>query len=176
FEHGRGRYAELGAVGAVLESQIGMCPYAIRTRLGTDVRGLDPDGEAVCRERVLDAQRKREGVARSGPEQELEHHPVGRALGDGPFRPPDEAVDRVSPLGLVQGQLMAPPVELVAAVRDPVRPRNEQLTSAERTKLVLVVAVEDLASTGFVAPETAAHADDHGTLVAGDQLDLLTGR
>jgi hypothetical protein len=29
---------------------------------------------------------------------------------------------------------------------------------------------------GFVAPKTAADADDHGTLVAGDQLDLLTGR
>jgi hypothetical protein len=63
-------------------------------------------------------------------EDVFHHRPVRLALGGGPIGPADEAVDCISVLRLVQRKLVAPAVELVAAILKPVRPRDQYLTSA----------------------------------------------
>jgi hypothetical protein len=72
------------------------------------------------------------------------------ALGGSPGSPADEAVDRVTVLRLVQWELVAPPVELEAAILQPVRPRDQHLTPARGAHLVGPVSVDKLPAAGGV--------------------------
>ena len=60
----------------------------------------------------------------------LHHHPVLRAVAGDPRTPADEAVDRVLLLDVVEGELVVLAVEAVAAVLNPVRPRDQNLAAA----------------------------------------------
>jgi hypothetical protein len=62
----------------------------------------------------------------------------------------DEAVDRVAALRLVQRELVAAPVELVAAVFKPIRPRDQGLTPARGAHLVYSVAIDNVPTAGRV--------------------------
>src|SRR3954447_22625722 len=106
----------------------------------------------------------------------LESGRVGLAFGDAPGRPPDKAVNGVLPLGLVKRQLVSPAAELVAAVLDPVGPRDQQLAPAARRDLVHFVAVDHGAAVGDVGAEARTDFDDDGALIPGGELDLLAGR
>ena len=70
---------------------------------------------------------------------------------------------------------MPAPVELVAAVLDAVRPRDEHLPAARRAHLVGAVAVEHLAAADRVRPKPAADLDDDRALVPVRELELLAG-
>ena len=80
------------------------------------------------------------------------------------------------PLGLVQRELVRAPVELVAAVLDAVRPRDEQLAAAGGTELAGAVAVEDRPLADGVRPQARADAHDDGPLLAERELDLFARR
>ena len=71
---------------------------------------------------------------------------------------------------------MAPASELVAAVLEPVRPRQEQLPATRRAHLVRAIAVEQLPAGDRIRPQPAADLDDDGALVAVDELVLLATR
>ena len=66
----------------------------------------------------------------------------------------------------VERELVAPSVELVGAVLDPVRPRDQHLPAAGRDLSVGGVAVEQLAAARRVRAQPAADLDDDGALVA----------
>ena len=78
------------------------------------------------------------------------HDPVWLAGGGGPGGPANEAVDRVVVFRLVQRELVAAPVELVAAILQPVRPRDQHLPPARRAHLVGPVSVDKLPAAGGV--------------------------
>jgi hypothetical protein len=102
-----------------------------------------------------------------------QHDTFPCALGDVPCRPADEPVDRVPLLGLRQAQLMVPSGELVAAVLQSVRPRDQDLPAAGRAYLVRGVAVEHVLAVDAVRTDAAADLDDDDALPVVDQLDLL---
>jgi hypothetical protein len=130
----------------------------------------------VAVEQILDAECERKRVAGLRTDDVL-HHDAGRlTLPDGPGCPADEAVDRVLVLRLGERQLVASPLELVAAVEQPVRPRDQHLPAARGADLVGAVAVEELPAAQGVRAEPAAHLDDYGALVIARELDLLAGR
>jgi hypothetical protein len=106
----------------------------------------------------------------------LEDDAIPVALGDRPGEPADEAVDRVARLGLAERQVMPRASELVSAVLDPVRPRDEHLAAPGAGHLVGAVAVDDVAAAHGVGTEAGADLDDDGPLVSRGNLDLLTGR
>jgi hypothetical protein len=106
-------------------------------------------------------------------EQVLERDPVGCALRNAPRGPADEPVDGVAPLRLVQRELPASPVELVAAVRDPVRPRDQELAAPRAAELGFGVAVQNRPTTGRVRAQATAHLHQDGPLVFERELDLL---
>src|SRR5262249_59538241 len=81
-------------------------------------------------------------------EDVLHHDTVRLADGGGPGNPADEAVDRVAALRLVQRELVAAPVERVAAVLKPVRPRDQGLPSARGAHLVGPVSVDKVPTAG----------------------------
>jgi hypothetical protein len=58
------------------------------------------------------------------------HDSMWLMLGCSPGDPADEAVDCVAVLRLVQWKLVALPVEFVAAILQPVWPRDQHLTAA----------------------------------------------
>jgi hypothetical protein len=97
------------------------------------------------------------------------------ARGDGPGDPADEAVDRVAAVRLVQRELVATPIELVATVLQPVWPRDQRLTPARGAHLVGPISIKNLPTAGGVRAESAADLDDHSMLIAGYDLDLLSG-
>ena len=78
-------------------------------------------------------------------------------------------------LGLGERQLVALAVELVRAVLDAVRPRDQHLPSARGALLVRPVAVQHLPFAYGVRAKPAADTDDHRALVAVDQLHLQSG-
>ena len=144
--------------------------------VGADVGRGRAHLEPTVRQRVLEAERQREGIARLGVEHVLQHDAVRLALGEAPRAPAHETVDGVSGLGLGQWELMAPAPELVAAVLEPVRPRHEHLAATRGAHLVRVVAVEDVSTGDRIRPQPAADLDDDGALVAVDELVLLPAR
>ncbi len=95
-------------------------------------------------------------------------------------RPPGsvayEPVDGVSPLGLGELQLMTTPVELVHAVSNAVRPRNQHLPPPGCRRLVDRVAVEHVLVSHRVRAKAAADLDDDRLLPAQRDLELLAGR
>ena len=54
------------------------------TRARADVRGRCPHPESAVRQRIFDAEREREGIARLRIEDVFHHDPVRLALGGGP--------------------------------------------------------------------------------------------
>jgi hypothetical protein len=75
-------------------------------------------------------------------EDVLHHDPAWLARRRVPGDPADEAVDRVAAFRLVQRELVTAPVELVAAVLKPVRPRDQGLPSARGAHLVGAISVD----------------------------------
>src|SRR5262245_25222290 len=132
------------------ERQVRMSATSVGTRVRADVPGRCPHPESAVRQRIFDANSKREGIARLWMEDVFHHGAVWLALGGGPGRPADEAVDCIAVLRLVQRELVAPAVELVAAILKPVRPRDQYLTSARGAHLVGPVSVDKLPAAGGV--------------------------
>src|SRR4029450_782421 len=87
--------------------------------------------------------------------------------------PTDEPVNRVGPLRLVERKLQHLAVELVAAVCDPVWPRDQKLAPPRAAELLLAVAVQYRSVTVRVRAEAAADLDYDDTLVAVHELDLF---
>src|SRR5262249_13701970 len=153
-----------------------MLAVAVGAGVAAEVRRRRPDGQAGLVELVLDPECEREGIARLGVDDVLHHDPGGLALGGTPRRPAHQAVDRVSVLGLGERQVVAAAVELVGAVLDAVRPRNEDLAASRRGQVARAVAVEDVSAVDRVRPQPAPDLDDNGLLAAERELELLAGR
>src|SRR5262249_18503729 len=103
------------------------------------------------------------------------HHPVRLSCNRSPGGPADQPMDCVAALHFVQCQLMAASIELVAAILQPVRPGDQHLPSPREAHLLGPVAVEKLTAPGGVCAKSPANLDDHGTLMRGRDLDLLSG-
>ena len=149
-------------------------PYGHASR--ADVLRAGANGEPVGCERVLDVERDRERIAGLRMKRVLEHDPVRLAFGEVPASPADEPVDRVAVLGLRQRQLMPTALELVGAMAQPVRPRDEQLPASRRAHRVDRVAVEDGEAPARVLAKPTAQLDDDRALVAERELELLARR
>src|SRR5262245_61977144 len=93
-----------------------------------------------------------------------------------PGGPAHEPMDRIVALRLVERQLMAAPVELVAAILQPVGPRDQYLTPARGAHLVIAVSIDKLPAVGGVRAKSSANLDDYSPLTLGHDLDLLAGR
>src|SRR5262249_48090635 len=127
-----------------------MSAASVGTRVRAEVPGRCPHPESAVRQRIFDANPKRERIARLWMEDVFHHRPVWLALGGGPGGPADEAVDCIAVLRLIQRELGGPAVELVAALFQPVRPRDQYLTSARRAHLVGPVSVDKLPAAGGI--------------------------
>jgi hypothetical protein len=79
-------------------------------------------------------------------------------------------------LRLRERKLITDPVERVAPVCDPVRPRDQQLPASGQRLRIGAEPVEQLASTDRVRAEAAADLDDDRTLPVVRDLELLAGR
>ena len=119
---------------------------SVRAGLRSDVRGRRPDRETIFCELILDAERERERVAALGMQNVLHHDPVRLALTDRPPAPANQAVDRILIVRFGEGELVPLPIELVAPILQPVRPRDQHLPAAGRAHLVDLVSVEELAA------------------------------
>ncbi len=113
-----------------------MSPAAVRTRIGADVRRRRAHAQPLLRKRVLDRESERERIPGLRMENVLQNDAVRLALGDGPGRPAHEAMDRVAVVRLGEGEPVTLSVELVGAVLEPVRPRDQHLAPPGRAHLV----------------------------------------
>src|SRR5579862_1120984 len=104
-----------------------------------------------------------------------QHGAAGVPLRARPISPADEAVDRVSLLGLAQRQLLADAVELVAAISDPVGPGQQVLATAAGAHLISRVTVEQVSVGRLINSQSPAHLDDDRPLPSVAQLELLAG-
>ena len=129
--------------------------------------------QPLLRERVLDRESERERIPGLRLENVLQHDAMRLALGHGPGGPAHEAVDRVPLLRLGEGEPVPLTVVLVAAVLEPVRPRDQHLAASRRGHLVGPVAVDDVATAGRVRAKPGADLDDDHYLGAVPDLDLL---
>ena len=66
-----------------------------------------------------------------------------------------------------------PLVEFIAAILQPVRPRDQHLTPARRAYLVGVVSVDKLPAAGGVGAKPTTNLHDHGLLISRCDRDLL---
>src|SRR5262249_24916450 len=110
------------------ERQVRMSAASVGTRVPAEVPGRCPHPKSAVRQRICDANPKRERIARLWMEDVFHPRPVWPVLSGGPGGPADEAVDCIAVLRLVQRELVAPAVKLVAAILKPVRPRDQYLT------------------------------------------------
>jgi hypothetical protein len=85
-------------------------------------------------------------------------------------------MDRVVALRLVEWQLMAAPIKLVAAILQSVGPWDQHLSPGRGAHLLGPVAIENLPTAGRVCAKPAANLDDYRPLVFGSDLDLLAAR
>src|SRR6516225_5436345 len=102
------------------------------------------------------------------------HGSMWLPLGCGPGRPADEAVECVAALWLVQRELVAPSVKFVAAILQPVWPRDQYLTPARGAHFVGSVPVDKLPAAHGVGAKSSTNLDDHCLLITGCDRDLLT--
>jgi hypothetical protein len=103
------------------------------------------------------------------------HHGSMRLVLDcGPGCPADEAVDCVTALWLVQRELVAPSVKFVAAILQPIWPRDQYLTSARGAHFVGSISVDKLSAAHGVGAKSSTNLDDHCLLIPGCDRDLLT--
>ena len=145
----------------------------VGTGIPPDVRGGRADAEPGVRERVLDPQGEREGVARLRVEHVLQDDPVRLLLGDRPGGPADETVDRVRGLRFGERQLVGASAEVVTPLLDAVGPGEKQLPPPRRAQLVGAVAVEELAPARGVCAEAGSDLHHDRALVTQLELDLL---
>ena len=87
---------------------------------------LEPD----IRKGVLNANSEREWIAGLWMEHMFHHNSMWLTLDHGLGSPANEAMDRIAALRLVQWELVVPSIEVVAAILQPVRPRDQHLTPA----------------------------------------------
>ena len=109
-------------------------------------------------------------------EQVSHDHPVGIPFGHLPRHPANQAVDGILLGRVVERELVPPSVELVAAVLDPVGPRDQHLAPPRAAHPVERIAVEQIAARPGVLSEAAPDLDDHGPLVGVRELDLVPAR
>src|SRR5262245_53079039 len=145
------------------ERQVRMSAASVWTRIRAEVPGRCPHPKSAVRQRIFDANPERERIARLWMEDVLHHRPVWLALGGGPGDPADEAVDCIAVLRLVQRELVAPAVELVAAILKPVRPRRgrtfiELICAPAKIELTLRRVRQKPFRSGFSEPPIAAAA------------------
>lgn len=112
-----------------VDGEIGMRAGAVRTCFFPDVGCLGPHRQAVVGQYVFHSQVERERKARLRMERVPQDDSVGLALGDDPGGPAHKTMNGVAALRLVERKLLGSAVELVAAVRDPVRPRDQELAA-----------------------------------------------
>ena len=171
----RGHAQEHGIDGRGAERQVGMGTASRTDRLrGRMFVAVVWTRSPLLRQRVLDAEREREGIAGLVVDRVLHHDAVLLARGDRPGCPAHEAMNGVVVLRLGQGELVPPPVELVAPVLQPVRPWGQHLAAPGGARRVERVAVEEIPAACRVRAEAAADLDHHGPLVGVDELELLT--
>ena len=123
-----------------------MSAAPVGTRLSAKVRGRCSYLESAIRQRIFDTNFERERVAGLWMEHIFHHGSMRFMLGRGPGGPTDEPVDCVAAFRLIQWELLAPPVEFVAAILQPVRPRDQHLTPTRGAHLVSSVSVDKLAA------------------------------
>ena len=167
----QGRRIDRGAAGP----QVRMGPGSVRGSLTADVRRCRLHPQPVVRKRVLELEREGERIARLRLERVRHQHAAALLLGHRPRLPSDEAVDRVPMLGLRERQLVALAVELVRAVLDAVRPRDQHLPAARGALLLRAVAVQHLPLAHGIRAKPAADTDDDRALVAVYELRLESG-
>src|SRR5262249_28540367 len=148
---------------------------AIGTRNRAGVGGRCPHAKTARRERVFDAEPEAEWVARLRMEDVFDDNPVRLARNGPPGGPAHEPMDGVVALRLVERQLMAAPVEVVAAILQPVGPRDQHLPPGRGAHLLGPVAIEKRPATSRVGAKPAANLNDDCQLLLGGDLDLLTG-
>ena len=107
---------------------------------------------------------ERERVARRGVELQAQGELVLVPGLERPRHPAHQAVDGVVALGLVEGGLGPHPVELVAAVGQPVRPRGQDLAPTRVGPLVGPKPSMTWWSPDRVGPQGGAHLADHDLL------------
>src|SRR5207247_9310273 len=93
-----------------------------------------------------------------------------------PSGPPDESVDGVAFVHLVDRKLQLPAAECVPACIEPVRPGHEGLSATTAAHLIDRIPVEDSHAAGLVRAHTSADLDHRRRLVAVVDLPLLTRR
>ena len=133
---------------------------AVGASLGADVGRGRRDAEAVLRECVFDPELERERIAGLLVEHVLHDDTIPVVVGRPPGSVAYEPVDGVSSLGLGELQLMTTPVELVHAVSNAIRPRNQHLPPPGCRRLVDRVAVEHVLVSHRVRAKAAADLDD----------------
>src|SRR5215469_5048888 len=146
----------------------------VGTRIRAKVRGRCPYLETPVRKGILDTDSKREWVAWLGIEHMFHQGSMWLVLGYGPGCPADKAVDCVAALWLVQRKLLAPPVKFVAAVLQPVWPRDQYLTPARGAHFVSSVSVDKLPTTRGIGAKPSTNLDDYCPLISDCDRDLLT--
>src|SRR5215211_4720211 len=149
-----------------------MLPGSVGAGARSNVRSRGSHPQPVGREPVFDTELERERI--SGPRMErVLHQDAARlALPHGPGGPAHQAVDRVLLRYVVDRELVPASVELVAAVLDPVGPRDQHLAPARPAHLVHRIAVEHWATR----PRALAEPDADLPQVSVRDLDLLPGR
>src|SRR5262245_27109586 len=148
---------------------------AIGTRNRADVASRCPHTKTARRERIFETEPEREWVAGLRIEDVFHQNLVRLACNRPPGGPADEPMDRVVALRLVEWQLVAAPVELVAAVLQSVGPRDQDLPASRCAHLIGPVAVKKLPAAGGVCAKPAANLDDDRPLTLGRDLNLLAG-
>ena len=98
------------------------------------------------------------------------HGSMWLLLDCGPGCPADKTVDCVTALWLVQRELVALSVKFVAAILQPVWPRDQYLTPARGAHLVGSVSVDKLPPTRRIGAKSSTNLDDHCLLISGTSL------
>jgi hypothetical protein len=75
-------------------------------------------------------------------------------------------MDCVAALWLVQRELVALSVKFVAAILQPVWPRDQYLTPARGAHFVSSVSVNKLPAARGVGAKSSTNLDDHGPLIS----------
>src|SRR5215471_1028753 len=148
---------------------------AIGTRNRADVPSRCPHPKTARRERIFDAEPEGERVAGLRMEDVFHKNLVRLACNGPPAGPADEPMDGVVALWLVEWQLVAAPVELVAAILQSVGPRDQDLPTRRRAHLIGPITVKKLPAAGGVCAKPAANLDDDRPLTLGRDLNLLAG-
>src|SRR5215469_10035653 len=152
-----------------------MSTTPVGTWVRAKVRGRCPHLETAVRKCIFDTDSKREWVAWLWIEHIFHHGSMWFLLGCGPGCPANKAVDCVTALWLVQRELVAVSVKFVAAILQPVWPRDQYLAPARGAHFVSSVSVDKLPATRGVGAKSSTNLDDHGLLITDCDRDLPTG-